>query len=113
MTRNLVKPETAEENRVGRPGGYTFNTLPPDDYGGVVLVVAVVRLGDHAHLDVSSGRAVPGSPHLLRGGAGRLILRWHEWELLRSILEPHECVRIAEVENPTEEQARFHTGPTR
>lgn len=113
-TRNLVEPEIAEYNRTGRPGGYTFNAMTPDDYEGDVLVFGCVRIGDHAHIEVESGRSIPNphrtpaslaSPILHRGVAGKLILRWHEWELLRGILDTDPRVRIAEVENPTVKMA--------
>jgi hypothetical protein len=110
MTRNLVSPEQAEANR-GVPGAYTFNAYPPDDYDGIAFTLAVLRLGDHAHIEVNSGRAVPqpdGQQRLPRSRAGRLILRWHEWEVLRAILGTHDCIRIAEVERPTQEQLEYH-----
>ncbi len=106
-TRNVVEPEQAERNRTEGIGGYTFNAFPPDDYEGLLLVVACVRLGDHAHLEVSSGRAggAPGRPTTLHYGlAGRLILRWPEWLKFRELLDTAPWVRIAEVERPTKGQ---------
>lgn len=120
MTRNLVDAETAERNRTEGHGGYTFNAPVASDYEGVVFTVACVRLGDHAHVDVESGRAVPRlgdilhpnarQPHYRRGRAGRLVLRWHEWEVLRELLALSGCVHIAEVERPTDSQIAFHAG---
>jgi len=113
QSRNLVASETAERNRSEGQGGYTFNALIPDDYEGSVLIVAALRLGDHAHVEISSGRATR-QPYSIKkhrlnyGKAGNIILRWHEWELLRSILESHDCVRIAEVERPSVGQLFFH-----
>jgi hypothetical protein len=109
VTRNVVSDEDAERGRTH--GGYTFNAFPPDDYEGLLLVVACVRLGDHAHLDVSSGRAggakIGWRPTTLHyGRAGRLILRWPEWLKLRELLDSAPWVRIAEVERPTDEQLR-------
>lgn len=111
--RNLVSEETAERNRtIGIPGGATFNTFPPGDYEGVGFTFAAIRLGDHAHIEVESGRIVKGydddvyNARYRMGTAGKLVLRWHEWELLREILEPHENVRIGEVEKPTQGQAK-------
>lgn len=104
--KNVVEPEVAELNRRGEGlGRYTYNAFPPEDYSGVLLVFAAIRLGDHAHIEVESGRQTP-QPHSIHpatntGRAGKLILRWHEWEKLREILDAAECTRIAEVERPT------------
>lgn len=104
-TRNIVSAETAVANR-RRPGGYTFNAFTPDDYHGTAFSFASVRIGDHAHIEVESGRAIgtpPGGAHaeLRTSRAGKLILRWHEWLELRAILDADPRVRIAEVEHPT------------
>jgi hypothetical protein len=111
MTRNLISDKQTEANREF-PGALTFNAFPPDDYDGVAFTVAAVRLGDHAHIEVESGRAIPqsidGPPHLTRGLAGRLIFRWHEWQVLRAVLDQHECFRIAEVERPTQGQLEHY-----
>jgi hypothetical protein len=113
-SRNLVEPETAERNRSDPPGGYTFNAYIPSEYAGIGFTVACVRLGDHAHLDIFSGRHVTrfhGSDPAFGGRAGRLVLRWHEWIKLRDeVLEPHPFIRIAEVENPTQSQLEHHAG---
>ena len=114
MSRNIVAAETAEENRTGRQGGYTFHAPVDPEYEGVMFTVATVRLGDHAHVEIHSGRPVPESGNLNargpRGLAGRLILRWHEWEKLRPVLDDAAFIHIAEVENPTVGQLRHHVG---
>lgn len=114
MTRNVVAPETAQRNRE-EGNGYTFHALIPDDFEGIAFSIAALRIGDHAHLDIDSGRAVNSGkpqqgPRVTRGHAGRLILRWHEWEVLREILDSADCVHIAEVERPTQGQIKRHTG---
>jgi hypothetical protein len=115
VTRNLVEPETAEHNRA-MPGGLTFNAEVPDEYEGTIFVIAALRLGDHAHLDIHTGRQVPTprggwrpTRHLSR--AGRLILRWHEWLVLRSLLDVADVpVVLREVENPTKGNLEIHVG---
>lgn len=115
VTRNLIEPETAEYNRA-QPGGWTFNAEVPASYDGLLFVVAALRLGDHAHLDVHTGRQVAVPPgawrptrHLSR--AGRLILRWHEWLVLRSLLDtPDVPIVLREVENPTKGNLEHHVG---
>lgn len=116
-TRNLVAPETADRNREGRAGGYTFHSPVSDGYEGIVYTVACLRLGDHAHLDIDTGRAIPQAraygrvgPLATRGKAGRLIVRWEEWLLLRRLLDSSTFVHIAEVENPTIGQLKHHAG---
>lgn len=112
MTRNLVPPETAQHNREHEGGGYTFNAFPPDDYEGILFVVVALRLGDHAHLEISSGWHTPQphsrAPSLHYGKAGHLILRWPEWLALREIFDADDRFRIAEVERPTKGQLEFH-----
>lgn len=111
MTRNLVAPETAEANR-DRPGFRTFNAMPPVDYDGLMMVFACVRLGDHAHVEVQSGRWLGTSPShkgelsgsCMVGLAGRMLLRWHEWVAFRDLLDATTPYRIAEVECPTDAQ---------
>jgi hypothetical protein len=114
--RNEISAARGEANRQ-RPGAYTFNAFPPDDYEGLLLVVHAVRVGDHAHVKVESGRQVAkpkggdglslgGRPTVHYGYAGKLVLRWSEWIKLRDDLELLEWTRIAEVECPTPEQAR-------
>jgi hypothetical protein len=112
-SRNLIVEEIAERNRTEGEGGYTFNAYPPDDYEGFVLVVACIRLGDHAHVEIESGRQViprDGRPQIGRSRAGRLIFPWREWLLIRPLLEMVPWTRIAEVERPTQGQALRQTG---
>lgn len=110
MTRNVVSPEDAEHNRTAPLGRYTFHALIPDTYMGIAITIACVRLGDHAHLDIDSGRSSgPGPrPRTSRGYAGRVILRWNEWLKLRALLDTAEWIHIAEVENPTKAQLDYH-----
>lgn len=42
------------------------------------------------------------------GHAGRLILRWNEWLVMRKALDADPRYRIAEVENPTNGQIKHH-----
>lgn len=119
-SRNVVADETAEANRSGKPGGYTFHSPLSEGYEGIAFTVACVRLGDHAHLDVQTGRAIPQGafgrdgyfrqPRVTRGQAGRLVLRWEEWLLLRRLLDSSTFVHVAEVENPTVGQLKHHAG---
>jgi hypothetical protein len=111
VTRNLISEEIAERNR-STEGGYTFNALVPDDYEGKALIFVALRLGDHAHVEVSSGRTIPQPSHqrLSYGKSGNVILPWDHWLLLREILDADPRVRIAEVEKPTAGQLRHH-GP--
>lgn len=105
-SRNVITDHAAEINRTVY-GGLTFNAYPPEDYNGIILIFAAVRLGDHAHVEVQSGRWLSES---LSGGtanvglAGRLVLRWHEWIALRDELDRATTHRIAEVEKPTSKQ---------
>lgn len=111
MTRNLIDAERAQRNRTEGEGRYTYNAPIASDITGIGFTIAVLRLGDHAHLDISSGqiRHDPWAGTLVsRGGAGHLILRWHEWEVLRDILATSERVHIAEVERPTAGQLAVH-----
>lgn len=107
--RNEISDAQAEANRE-RYGALTFNAFPPDNYCGVILVFAAVRLGDHAHVEVQSGRwvPVPGEGRFRAraavGLAGRFVLRWHEWLRLRDDLDRGTVYRIAEVEKPTDAQ---------
>lgn len=112
MTRNLIEPETAERNRQ-LWGAWTWNAEVPDDYTGVLVFVACVRLGDHAHLDVHTGRqhANPDgrepTRHLSR--AGRLIFRWLEWTTIRDQLTELDVpIVLREVERPTPGQLDHH-----
>lgn len=107
-TRNLVSAENAAYGR--KVGGYTFNAMPPDDYDGMMMVFAAVRLGDHAHVEIQSGRWLgtgpshrgtnEGSANV--GLAGRIVLRWHEWIAWRDLMDITTPYRIAEVERPTQ-----------
>lgn len=106
-SRNLVASEQATLNR--ERGGLTFNAMPPEGYIGIVLVFAAVRLGDHAHVEVQSGRwhassLDPSEGMCSTGMAGRLVLRWHEWVAFRDQLDLSTPHRIAEVERPTRGQ---------
>jgi hypothetical protein len=109
VTRNIVPDETAERNRANGLSGYTFNALVPVDYAGPALTFEAVRIGDHAHVHVSSGRAVPHpwpKDRITRGFAGKLVLAWPDWLLLREILDTDPRARIAEVEYPSPGVAR-------
>lgn len=124
MTRNLVSDEQAEANRTVRlPGAYTFNAYPPKDYTGFVLCVATLRLGDHAHLDIDTGRQTSPPIHgdddgpwaddrtnVSRSHAGRLVMRWDAWLKIREMLELVPWTRIAEVEKPNKGQLDYHAG---
>ncbi len=107
-TRNLVSHDQAEQNR--STGGLTFNAMPPVDYDGPMMVFAAIRLGDHAHVEVQSGRWLGTEPsHRDRnsgcanvGLAGRIVLRWHEWVVWRDVMDATTPYRIAEVERPTD-----------
>ncbi len=115
-TRNLVAEETADLNRRGaglrEDGGFTFNAPLAADYTGPAFTVAAVRLGDHAHVVVESGQAVASpegrfgrirvQPYLRVAKAGKLILRWHEWIILRDFLASDERFHVVEVERPTQ-----------
>lgn len=105
-TRNIVDPENAENNRTDGAGGYAFNAPILRGYEGHAIVFACVRLGDHAHIHVESGRAIVGGRETLdaqvrMGWAGKLTLRWPEWLLLCEIFDGDPRVWIAEVERPT------------
>lgn len=111
-SRNLIAEEVAEYNRTEREGGHTFNAFVPRDYEGAIFVVAALRIGEHAHVEVSSGRQIvqPNEePRDHRSVAGRLILRWDDWLMLRGLLEMVPWTRIAEVERPTPGQLERHT----
>lgn len=112
MNRNLIEPETRERNRQ-MFSAWTWNAEVPDDYSGVLVFVAALRLGDHAHLDVHTGRQHPNprgrepTRHLSR--AGRLIFRWHEWETIRDQLTALDVpIILREVEKPTSGQLDHH-----
>lgn len=116
MSRNLITPETIKANENGKQGGYTYHCLVDPSYTGIVITMACLRLGDHAHVAVYTGSQTAAhdwkpweasSQH--RSKAGNLIMRWPEWVLLRNTLdETAPYCRIAEVENPTAEQLIYH-----
>ena len=115
MTRNLVDPIDWQRNRTEYRGRFTFNAPVEDGYEGISFTVAAIRLGDHAHIEITSGRHVYQYHAIttergIQGRAGKLILKWNEWEVLRAILEPHENIHIAEVENPTLGQINRYAG---
>lgn len=108
MTRNLVSAETAEQNR--ERGGLTFNAFPPDGYVGLMMIFAAVRLGDHAHVEIQSGRwsdfkdlqRSSNTGNCSCGLAGRIVIRWHEWVAWRDLMDATTPYRLAEVERPTQ-----------
>lgn len=119
---NLVDEETAELNRrPDRKGAYTFHSPPAVGYAGPGFTVAAIRLGDHAHVDIDTGRctgsSLKGAPDATvvagRGHAGHLVMQWADWLALRAILAVNPGVHVAEVENPTGAQAGFHAGGRR
>lgn len=115
MSRNVVDEETAERNRtVGIGGGYTFHAVIPLERAGEHgLTVAAVRVDQHAHVHVMSGRISRRSRddswvEPSYGEAGWLVLRWPEWLVFRQALDlGSENVRICEVEKPTLAQAKY------
>lgn len=109
--RNRVDAETAERNRTGKPGGYTFHAPVDVSAGEHAFTFACVRLGDHAHIDVATGSVADnnGITRVNTGAAGHLIMQWDDWLLLRAVLELSPRMHIAEVENPTPGQLGFHT----
>jgi hypothetical protein len=116
VSRNLVAPETVEHNRI-RPGALTFNAPSPNDFEGRQFTLATVRIGDHAHIDCYSGRQNAlkdgqSTPTQHRGYAGRLVMAWPDWALLRDSLATTELPQflIREVENPTKAQLDTHVG---
>lgn len=115
MSRNIVSDETAERNRSEGRSGYTFNARPEADYEGRIVLAEAIRLGDHAHVTISSGRQTP-MPASSRettfnyGTAGRLILAWDDWLVLREILAADPRTIVSEVENPTPEMLVRYAG---
>ena len=108
MTRNTISEEGAEFARTSPLGFQTFKALIPDDYDGIALTVQCVRLGDHAHVVIDSGRHNSGPSHSVsRGYAGRLVLRWNEWLLLRGLFDSVPWAQLFEVENPTHAQLTY------
>lgn len=112
VTRNLIAAETAERGR--KVGGYTFNAFPPEDYEGFVMVFAAVRLGDHAHVEIQSGRITLHQERQTYnlGVAGRICLQWHQWVKWRDELDATTVHRIAEVERPTQGQLDRYVAPS-
>lgn len=112
---NVISAETAEKN-ADREGQYTFNSYPPDDYDGPLFVFAALGLGDHAHVEVSSGRAHPdpsrlgyGPGGLQYGRAGSFIMKWNDWVILRDVLvDAYDGMRIAEVRRASTAQLTTH-----
>lgn len=97
------------------PGLKTFDAPPPDEYEGRVVVLEVVRLGDHAHITVCTGRQhakrASTRPTYHRGEAGRLVMAWHDWLHWRAALDAGPAwTWIAEVEVPTPAQIERYTG---
>jgi hypothetical protein len=116
MSEQRITPEVAEHNRE-RTGGYTFNLFPEDDYEGRVFVFAAIRIGDHAHVEASTGWALAarhGQDSSVRHSfAGRLVMAWRDWLVFRDKLAEGEDVRIAEIERPTIGQAeRYVAAPS-
>lgn len=111
-TRNLIDAATRE--RTEEEGGYTYNAIPPEDYEGPVYVWAVLRLGDHAHIEVSVGRQVPvpadtARPTLHRSRSGGLIFPWERWIAFRDeVLDGRVEHRIAEVAHPSQASLAAH-----
>lgn len=110
MTRNVITAEDLDgRERAGdrnMPGSQTFATPPPDDYEGRVVCFEVLRLGDHAHITVSTGRqhakGASSRPTFHRGEAGKLVFGWEDWLHFRAMLDAGpEWVWVAEVQNPT------------
>jgi len=113
-TRNVVEEDATETIRIG---AYTFHALIALGLvGHHGLTFAAVRVGDHAHVEVLSGRIRrrgaerDGAWEMLEtsyGGAGWLVLRWPEWLVLRAALDVGSGnIRVVEVEHPTPAQAR-------
>jgi hypothetical protein len=106
VTRNLIDADALERG-LSMVGGLTFNAFPEDGYNGPMFVFAAIRLGDHAHVEIQSGRWLTGpsggTPNV--GLAGRICLRWNEWVTLRDHMDLTTQWRIAEVQNPTDGQA--------
>lgn len=104
-TRNTLDPEAVVWNRGDPPGRWTFNAPPPDDYEGRIVCFETLRLGDHAHIEVSTGRqhnnGAPRTPTYHKGEAGKLIFAWEDWLHFRAALDAIPWCWIAEVEHPT------------
>lgn len=124
VSRNLITDEIAANSR--GVGGLTFNAPIPFDYEGPAMTWAAVRIGDHAHITVESGNAVPRRAELLREGngfrerpyyvmgrAGQMILRWHEWQMLRVVLDASLMMHITDVEKPNSGQLARYTVETK
>lgn len=115
QTRNTVVPEALTEIR---RGAWTFHAPIRVDHAGDCFVFEAVRVGDHYHVWISSGRHVPPPARAHRseratlrvGHAGKIIVRPAEWELLRGALDADDRIAVYEVEHPTEAQARRYAG---
>ena len=116
MTRDTIAPEVREEwEREGwkRIGAWTFHAPVPPEYEGHCLTYEAVRIEEHWHIWVHSGRHVgyPTSVYSAEnqryrtGFAGKLILRPAEWLVLREALDHDQRIGIFEVENPLPGQA--------
>lgn len=96
-------------------GGRTFCAPPPLDYEGRVVCLEAIRVADHAHIEVSTGRQHangPGrDPTYHKGVAGRLVFAWGDWVHLRDALDAIPWVWLAEVEEPTPAQVDRYAGP--
>ncbi len=92
-------------------GRLSFNLLPPEDYLGPVVVIAALRLGDHAHLEIMTGhQRINGNneAQINYGKAGHLIMSWDAWLWWRDQLALNPWARIAETDCPTRSQLDHH-----
>lgn len=108
--RQRVSPKMMALN-ADHEGAYTYNLFPPDDYEGRIVVFAVCGLGDHAHIQVSTGRQLiggDGEPYQNHGVAGNLVMAWGDWVALRDALEGFDFSRIAEVRRASRGQLAHH-----
>lgn len=121
MSRNVITADVLEERAIAIgdrdpvPGLKTFDTPPPDEYEGRMVVLEVLRLGDHAHITVCTGRQHArrgsGRPAYHRGEAGKLVMAWTDWLHWRAALDDGpEWTWIAEVEVPTPGQIERYAG---
>lgn len=94
MTRNTISPDRV-------PGSHTFLApVTTDVIGEIAFSVQSAKLGDHAHIHIWSGRAVAGQygPEVHGGKAGKLVLRWDEWLVLRELLDSSPRFQIREAD---------------
>lgn len=111
MSRNVAEPD--EEQAAA--GANTFATPPPDDYEGRLICFEVVRLGDHAHVNVSTGRQHANGPRRTptfhKGDAGRIVMQWEDWLHWRAALDSGPPWQwIVEVEHPRPGQIQKYAG---